>query len=721
MTSDREPPPVRAGLSLLPAEDLRRAIEPLFASGRVEAVEWSVDFGFGGAVPAWVGEILDHYERRGALYAHGVELSPMSADASPEQDAWLGDLEAACRARRYRHLTEHYGFMTAKDFVRGTPLPLPPSVAGLELAKERVRTLARVSGLPVGVENLAFAWSRSDALAQGVFVRRLLEETGAFLLLDVHNLLCQIENYSIEPEELLELYPLERVREIHVAGGQLSHPETDPSGRAFRRDSHDEGVPEAAFELLGHVLRRCPALEIVILERSDRSVFGADEAARHRDDFDRIASMVRDLPRVDEGPSTRRGEHVPALPSLANDDLASLAAYQRALLSTLIRADAPARSRASLAARPELATYGGYIEGFEDRALEIGISMALEWSAPEAPLDSMMAAVFLRPGAPLILRGLPHVSAGPGQVVLRSRAVGLCGTDAHILAGAFPVPTPIVLGHETIGVVEELGEGVTSLAVGDTVGVSWVQRGCGACPACARGLVVRCTSPRTWIENGGGLSERVVAEATGCTKLPDGLAPELAAPLLCAGHTVMSGWLRARPAPDDRVAVLGMGGLGHLAIQLAATFGHEVVALTSSAEKATDARRLGASIALACSEDPGAALESVGGADVVLATTSSYAAVARVMSGLRVGGRIVVMGLGDGALTLDPMDLIQREAELLFAVQGPPGDLSRALELAHQGRLTPVVESYPIHLVNRAFGRLERGRVRYRAVVSLSG
>jgi alcohol dehydrogenase/propanol-preferring alcohol dehydrogenase len=721
MSAERERPRVRAGLSLLPAEDLRRAIEPLLASGRVDAIEWSVDFGFGVELPPWVREVLDTYEKRGALYAHGVELSPMSADASPDQDAWLTELEVACRARRYRHLTEHYGFMTARDFVRGTPLPLPPSSAGLELAKARVRQLERTSGLPVGIENLAFAWSRDDALAQAVFVRRLLEESGAFLLLDVHNLLCQIENYALDPEELLELYPLERTREIHVAGGQLAFPASDAARRPFRRDSHDEAVPDAAFALLRHVLPRCPALEVVILERSDRSVFGAEEAARHREDFETIAAIVRETPASDEGPATARGARDHAVPELRADDLESLAAYQRALLGTLTRAHAPAAVRAELASRAELSHYAGYIAGFEDRALEIGSSMALEWSAPEAPAGSMAAAVFLEPGKPLVLRGLPRVTAGPGQVVLSTRAVGLCGTDAHILSGAFPVPTPIVLGHETVGVVEELGAGVTSLAIGDVVGVSWVQRGCGACRACRAGQVVRCASPRTWVENGGGLSERVVVEASGCTRLPEGLDPELAAPLFCAGHTVMSGYLRARPQPGERVAVLGVGGLGHLAIQVAAALGHEVVALTSHADKVADARALGASLAIACGDAPGAALDAIGGADVVLATTSSYADVGRIGAGLRVGGRVVVMGLGAGALTLDAMDLIQREAELLFAVQGPTADLERVLALARGGKLAPIVESYPVNLVNRALGRLERGRVRYRAVVSFPG
>ncbi|HTJ83679.1 MAG TPA: DUF692 family protein, partial [Polyangiaceae bacterium] len=663
-----ERPRIAVGLGLLPTDDVRAANEPLFDEGLVDAVEWSVDFGFDGPLPDWLERRLTEYSERDALFAHGVELSPLSVDWAPEQEAWLASLERACRTRRYRHLTEHYGFMTAEGFVRGTPLPLPPSRSALALAARRFEELRSASGLAIGVENLAFAFSRDDAIQQASFVRSWLDATGGFLLLDVHNLLCQLENFGLHTAELLSIYPLDRVREIHVAGGAVTHPRVDPDRRPFRRDSHDESVPPSAFELLAHVLPRCPALEVVILERSDHSLFGREEAERHRADFRELVELVRRSSHLESGPETTRGDARPRPLELVADDEGTLADYQRHLLATLGSDASPAEQRARLAT-PET-PYAAHARTFEPRAVEVASAMAREWSQPRPAPGAMTAAVFMGPGAPLVLRGLPRVSPGRGQIVLRPTAVGLCGTDIHILAGRFPVPTPIVLGHETVGVVEALGEGVTGFAEGDLVGTSWVQAGCGACPRCARGETVRCVSPRTWIENGGGLSELVVAEASGATRLPDGLAPELAAPLFCAGHTVMSGYLRARPTPSDRVAVLGVGGLGHLAIQIARAHGHDVVALTSHADKRRDALALGASVAPAYDGNPGEALERAGGANIVLATTSSYADVASVASGLAVGGRLVVMGLGEGTLALEPVDLIQREAEVLFSVQG---------------------------------------------------
>jgi D-arabinose 1-dehydrogenase-like Zn-dependent alcohol dehydrogenase len=197
-------------------------------------------------------------------------------------------------------------------------------------------------------------------------------------------------------------------------------------------------------------------------------------------------------------------------------------------------------------------------------------------------------------------------------------------------------------------VIEAIGPGVERLRPGDRVGVRWIQRTCGACPACARGAETRCPSPITWIENGGGLSELVVAEASGCTTIPETLAFEQAAPLFCAGHVAMSALRRANPAPGERVAVLGLGALGHLAVQIARAEGHEVVAVTSSEEKARDARDLGAHEAIVSTDDPGEALASLGGADVILATTSSMTDIAMMVSGLHEGGRLVVVGLGDG-------------------------------------------------------------------------
>ncbi|NUP09107.1 MAG: DUF692 family protein [Polyangiaceae bacterium] len=706
------------GLSLMPSDDWWIANEPLFSQGVVDAIEWSVDFGWGPrGIPDWLAALLSKYSQRGRLYAHGVELSPLSAKWTNEQDFWLAAMEATCREIPFRHLTEHYGFITAGSFVRGTPLPLPPSRAALDLGVRRIEELRARAGLPIGIENLAFALSRSDVEAQASFVTELVERSDAFVLLDLHNLFCQARNFGVGALQLARAYPLERVREIHVAGGGWSTPATDPEGRRFRRDSHDDRMPNEVFALLEAVIEACPQLEAIILERTDRSLFGRDEAERHREDFTRLRRLVRQRARRKEPDTTRERTRV----ELVSDDEAALDAYQRTLLDVLDRAEDPPTAKAALLETEDLAVYRDHIATFETRALEIGAALVHQWGAREEPQGTMRAAVLRTHRSPLELRSLPMVEPGPGQVLVRVAAVGLCGTDAHAYRGRFPVPIPIVLGHETVGVVEALGEGVTSLSVGARVGISWIQAGCGTCEACERNMQTRCTAPRTWIENGGGLSEWTIAEASGCTLLPDSLPFELAAPLFCAGHVAMSGLRRAQPVEGERIAVVGLGGLGHLALQIARAYGFETVGVSSSLPKLEDARDIfGAHhVVLVENDDVGAAIDRIGGADIILATTSNMAHAARSVEGLRIGGRLVVMGLGDGALAIDPIELVQREASVIGSIQGSRSDLDEVLSLAEQGAVVPSVETFPLLMAQRAMQRLLEGRTRYRAVVTM--
>jgi D-arabinose 1-dehydrogenase-like Zn-dependent alcohol dehydrogenase/uncharacterized protein (UPF0276 family) len=701
------------GVSLLPADDLREATAPLFEAGLVEAVEWNLDFGWGpDGIPPWIESILDAFEARAALFAHGVELSPMSARFTDRQEQWLGDLARTARARRFRHVTEHYGFITAGPWVRGTPLPLPPSRAALEIVRGRIARMEDACGAAVGIENLGFAFGRRDALAQATFIGELCAATSAFVLLDVHNLFCQAHNFDLDALALAEAYPLERVREIHVAGGSWWRPACDPT-RPFRRDTHDDAVPGWAFSLLEHLLPRCPNLDAVILERTDRSLFGVEERERYRADYERILRTVRRFASGGaDGPPTPR-RRVDAVDLVADDEPA-LDRYQRTLLDVLAQEHDPASARERIGAA--VAAYAPHVGDFELPAVELGAAMVREWVAEDEPAGTMHAVVLTRPGAPLALLNLPIPEPGPGQVLLRVEAVGLCGLDAHARTGVIPVPTPIVLGHEVAGVVEAAGDGVATLAAGDRVAVGWTQAGCGACEDCARGAPQRCADARTWIENGGGLSELAIVEAAGCLRLPDGLAPKEAAPLVCAGAAAFAALRRAGVEPGDRVAVVGFGGVGHLAVQIACALGHAPLVVTSTAEKARDAAQLGARRAVLGEGDPGAALERAGLVDVVIAATSSMPEAGRAARGLAPRGRIVLVGIGEGTLDLDPIALLEREATVL-AVQPGPDDAAGALALAAEGRIRPRVEAFPFHLAYRALRRIEEGRVRYRAVV----
>ena len=329
----------------------------------------------------------------------------------------------------------------------------------------------------------------------------------------------------------------------------------------------------------------------------------------------------------------------------------------------------------------------------------------------------MRAAVMTEVRKPWTIKTLPDPRPQPGQVLIRIRASGMCGTDLHAHHGVMPVPLPIVLGHEPVGEIVEVGAGVDGLRAGDRVGVSWTQKGCGRCRFCQERRESYCAEAQTWVHMGGGNSELMLAWASGCTLVPQGLSDEAAAPIFCAGYTVMSGLRNAAPKPGERVAVLGLGGLGHLAVQYAKALGLEVFALTGSAAKKDEARRLGADQVIVAGDDLGRALLDAGGADVILGTTNSAAHATQALRGLRPEGRMVNMGLVNGAIQADPMHFLSNQVRLVGSRQNQRRDLVEALVLATSGKVKPMIEVYPLDRVNEVRDRLEAGNVRYRAVI----
>ena len=278
---------VKAGLSLMIEDDFRRAVIPLFEEGVVDAVEWSFDTAWPSGPPAWMEALLSHYGDAGCLYGHGVSFSLLSARFEPRQEEWLRLLHEERRHRPYRHISEHYGFMTAGAFVRGAPLPVPITEKTLALGRERLLRFADAAGTSVGLENLAFAFSALDVDGQGPFLRQLLEAVDGFLLLDLHNLYCQARNFGRDLGALLATYPLERVREIHVSGGSWSH-------GGFRRDTHDHDVPSEVWDILPEALAGCPRVEVCVLERLGGTLTDPGAAARLREDFLTLRSIARD-------------------------------------------------------------------------------------------------------------------------------------------------------------------------------------------------------------------------------------------------------------------------------------------------------------------------------------------------------------------------------------------------------------------------------------------
>lgn len=322
---------------------------------------------------------------------------------------------------------------------------------------------------------------------------------------------------------------------------------------------------------------------------------------------------------------------------------------------------------------------------------------------------------------------MPTPQAGPGQVLVRIQACGICYNDVLATRGAIPFPAcePAIPGHEPVGEVVEIGPGVTTRQVGDRVGATWVRAGCGRCDYCRRNLPIsgqaamNCPAPTaTGFSTAGGHAEYLAVAAGETVLIPDGLSAELAAPVLCAGYTAWSALRAADPLPHERLAVLGIGGLGHLALQYARACGFETVAITRSPDKHALAKELGADLVVS----DGGQLREAGGADVILATGTSYPAASDTLQGLRVNGRLVLAGIDPvEPFTIPPAMMypfFAQRQRVIGATHNGLQYLQEALDLVASGKVQPRIEAYPANDIAAAVDRVASGEVRFRAVVT---
>jgi alcohol dehydrogenase len=326
----------------------------------------------------------------------------------------------------------------------------------------------------------------------------------------------------------------------------------------------------------------------------------------------------------------------------------------------------------------------------------------------------MKAAIIPAANASWVVQDVPTPRPGPNEVLIKIHASGLCYTDVHQTQGLLPGSFPRTLGHEPVGEVVEVGPGVRTRKVGDRVGVPWIQTSCGRCEWCRRRKPMFCADQTgTGMQAQGGHAEYMPAAAEATMLLPDGLSYEQAAPIFCAGYTVWSGLRWGDPKPGERVAVVGIGGLGHLAVQYAKAAGFVTIAVSRSPDKDAMIRQLGADEIVR----NGQGLVDVGGADVILGTSNSSDAMTDTLKGLRPDGRFVLMGFEPKPLQISPADLIMRRIRILGSQQNGTEYLHEALEFAAQGRVKVMTETFPLSDITRAYERVQKGQVRFRAVV----
>jgi propanol-preferring alcohol dehydrogenase len=313
---------------------------------------------------------------------------------------------------------------------------------------------------------------------------------------------------------------------------------------------------------------------------------------------------------------------------------------------------------------------------------------------------------------------------GPGQVLVRVAACGVCHTDLHAADGDWPVKPklPFVPGHEGVGTIAALGEGVTRLKEGDRVGVPWLHSACGTCSYCLTGWETLCPHQQnTGYSVDGGYADYMVAPADYVGRLPDGLGFVEAAPILCAGVTTYKGLKETEARPGEWVVISGVGGLGHVAVQYARAMGLRVAAVDIDDDKLYLARRLGAEIAInAKTTDPVAEVQAeIGGAHAALVTAVSRPAFAQAIGMLRRGGACALVGLPPGDFPAPIFDVVLKRLTIRGSIVGTRQDLEEALDFAARGCVTSTIETQPLEAVGQIFARLRSGDVQGRVVLQL--
>jgi len=335
----------------------------------------------------------------------------------------------------------------------------------------------------------------------------------------------------------------------------------------------------------------------------------------------------------------------------------------------------------------------------------------------------MKAAVVTSFASPLEIQDRPVPVPGRGQVLVRIEASGLCHTDIHAAHGDWPVkPTPpFVPGHEGVGIVEALGAGVTVPAVGSRVAIPWLGHACGHCDHCIQGWETLCESQlNTGYSIDGGFAEYVVADAEYVVPVPDGVNPHDAAPLTCAGVTTYKAIKVAHVRPSERVAVFGVGGLGHLAVQYARLVGGTVIGVDVEDDKLELATELGADYVVNAAEtDPVAAIQELGGADVAVVLAVTPSVFEQAFASLRRGGRLVCVGLPpetDGPMSLPIFPTVLQGISVIGSIVGTRQDLAEVFDLHARGRTRVVAETRKLDDVNDAIDDVLAGRATARLV-----
>jgi D-arabinose 1-dehydrogenase-like Zn-dependent alcohol dehydrogenase len=335
---------------------------------------------------------------------------------------------------------------------------------------------------------------------------------------------------------------------------------------------------------------------------------------------------------------------------------------------------------------------------------------------------AMKVAQVSKPGAEfqLVERDIPEPSAG--QVRIKVQACGVCRSDVLTKEGSWPgIQYPRVPGHEVAGIIDELGAGVSPWKKGERVGVGWHGGHDNTCRECRRGDFRNCRNQKVCgISYDGGYQQYMLAPVEALVRIPEALRDADAAPLLCAGITTYNALRHSGAFPGDLVAVQGIGGLGHLAVQFANKFGYEVAAIGRGSDDVSLAKKLGARVYIdSKSTNAANALQELGGARVILATAPSSKAMSELVDGLGPNGKLVVIGAAFDPIEVTPMQLINGSRTLQGWAAGTPADSEDTLRFAELTGVRAMIETYPLEKAEEAYARMMSGKAQFRVVLTM--
>lgn len=367
--------PINASVACNLDKDILLTLLPLFANGDIDGIEWSFDALYDrDTIPDWFYDLLQLYGKNGRLIGHGIFFSLFNGDWTRDQESWLEHLTSMSQRFQFDHISEHFGFTSGAHFHSGAPLSIPMTNATLTLGIDRLKRIYNACMRPVGLENLAFAYQLDDVKRQAEFMDQLLTPINGFLILDIHNLYCQLHNFNVHLDDIINIYPLTKVREIHISGGSWER--STVSSKDIRRDTHDDSVPAEVFTILEKVLPLCPNVKFVVMEQLGTALKDKSSRDKFRSDFQKMKTIISTHTYLS---SDQKFGDIPSFKLEEPIKDLNLKMQQRLLSDILEKSENYQIARSKLS-KCALANSEWEVEKWDDDMIDTAVKIAKKWA-----------------------------------------------------------------------------------------------------------------------------------------------------------------------------------------------------------------------------------------------------------------------------------------------------------------------------------------------------